>query len=79
LAEQYEEEVAVLSEFMPKKAEQLSPEKLTAVVEEILRANEIKKAVGKDVGRIISLVRERVGEQAEGKDIAEAVRKTELA
>lgn len=79
LAEQYEQEIEVLNEFMPQRAEQLSPEKLKAVVEETLRANEITKAVGKDVGRIISLVRERVGDQADGKDIAEAVRKTELA
>ncbi|GAA6044163.1 hypothetical protein JCM8097_003729 [Rhodosporidiobolus ruineniae] len=78
LAEQYEEEATVLKEFLPKKAEPMKPEQLEALVIEVLKANEIKKAVGKDVGRIISLVSEQTGDRAEKKDIAEAVRRIEL-
>jgi uncharacterized protein YqeY len=69
----------VLSEFMPQKAEQISSERLKEIVKEVLRANELTKAEGKNVGRIIALVRERVGDQAEGKAITDAVRSTELA
>ncbi|BGO91785.1 hypothetical protein NBRC10512_006267 [Rhodotorula toruloides] len=78
LAEQYEKEVEVLREFVPSKGAQLSREELDKVVKELFEENEIKKAVGKDVGRIISLVKERVGERAESKDVAEAVRTMEL-
>ncbi|GAA5967869.1 hypothetical protein JCM11641_005791 [Rhodosporidiobolus odoratus] len=78
LAEQYEQEAEQLKEFMPKKAAALTKEQLEKVVEEVLRENDIKRAVGKDLGRIISLVRERVGERAEGKDVSDAVRSFEL-
>ncbi|GAA5999945.1 hypothetical protein JCM10207_005983 [Rhodosporidiobolus poonsookiae] len=78
LAEQYEGEADILKEFMPKKAAQLSREQLEDVVKQVLAANEIKKAVGKDVGRIIALVREQTGDRAEGKDISDAVRSIEL-
>ncbi|GAA5887881.1 hypothetical protein JCM6882_000785 [Rhodosporidiobolus microsporus] len=78
LAEQYESEAEVLREFVPQKAEGMGKDKLEELVREVLKANELKKAVGKDVGRIISLVREQTGDRAEGKDIAEAVRRVEL-
>ncbi|GAA5872059.1 hypothetical protein JCM8547_003086 [Rhodosporidiobolus lusitaniae] len=78
LAEQYEEEAAILAEFVPKKAEGMTKEALEKIVEEVLRANDLKKAVGKDLGRIISLVREQTGDRAEGKDVSDAVRRVEL-
>jgi uncharacterized protein YqeY len=68
----------VLREFVPSKGAQLSREELDKVVKELFEENEIKKAIGKDVGRLISLVKERVGERAEAKDVAEAVRTMEL-
>ncbi|GAA5820592.1 hypothetical protein JCM11251_003066 [Rhodosporidiobolus azoricus] len=78
LAEQYEGEAKVLREFAPKKAEQMGKDKLDELVKEVLVNNGLKKAVGKDVGRIISLVREQTGERAEAKEVAEAVRRIEL-
>ncbi|BGP25034.1 aspartyl/glutamyl-tRNA(Asn/Gln) amidotransferase subunit B [Rhodotorula toruloides] len=78
LAEQYEKEAAMLREFVPSKGAQLTREELDRVVKELFEENEVKKAVGKDVGRIISLVKERVGDRAESKDVAEAVRTMEL-
>lgn len=68
----------MLREFVPSKGAQLSREELDKVVKELFEENEIKKAIGKDVGRLISLVKERVGERAEAKDVAEAVRTMEL-
>lgn len=46
----------MLREFMPQKPAQLSTEQLDKVVKEVLKANDLKKAEGKNVGRIISCV-----------------------
>ncbi|BGP40507.1 hypothetical protein JCM10450v2_004491 [Rhodotorula kratochvilovae] len=78
LGDQYEREAEMLREFLPQKAAQMSKEQLEKVVREVLAANEIKKAVGKDMGRIISLVREQTGDRAEAKDVADAVKRIEL-
>ncbi|GAA6001568.1 uncharacterized protein JCM10292_006317 [Rhodotorula paludigena] len=79
LAEQYEREAAILREFVPQKsADALSKEQIEKLVKEVLVANELKKAVGKDTGRIIALVREQTGDRAEAKDIAAAVKSIEL-
>ncbi|GAA5896894.1 hypothetical protein JCM8208_007118 [Rhodotorula glutinis] len=78
LADQYDDEARMLSEFMPKKPAAMSKDQLDALVRETLESNGIKKAIGKDVGRIISLVREHTGDRAEAKDVAEAVRRIEL-
>lgn len=78
LAEQYEKEAEVLREFVPKKGEAMSSEELKKVVTQVLHDNGIQKAVGKDIGRIISLTMERTGDRAEAKDVAAMVRSTEL-
>lgn len=78
LAEQYEKEADVLREFVPKKGEAMSSEELKKVVTQVLQDNGISKAVGKDIGRIISLTMERTGDRAEAKDVAAMVRSTEL-
>lgn len=58
LAEQYEREAAILREFVPQKsADALSKDQIEKLVKEVLVANELKKAVGKDTGRIIACVR----------------------
>ncbi|GAA5875507.1 hypothetical protein JCM3774_003652 [Rhodotorula dairenensis] len=78
LADQYEHEAEVLREFVPKKGAAMSPEELKKVVTQVLEENEVKKAVGKDIGRIISLTMERTGDRVEAKDVAAMVRSTEL-
>ncbi|TNY18555.1 Yqey-like protein-domain-containing protein [Rhodotorula diobovata] len=78
MATAYEREAEMLREFMPQKPAQLSTEQLDKVVKEVLKANDLKKAEGKNVGRIISLVREQTGDRAEAKDVAEAVRRIQL-
>ncbi|GAA6048629.1 hypothetical protein JCM3770_002065 [Rhodotorula araucariae] len=78
LGDQYEREAEVLREFLPQKAAQMSTEQIEAFVKEALQANGIKKAVGKDMGRIIALVREQTGDRAEAKDVADAVKRIEL-
>ncbi|GAA5961128.1 hypothetical protein JCM3765_001236 [Sporobolomyces pararoseus] len=75
LAEQYEEEVEILKEFAPKKPEPMSKEQLEEVVREVMKMCELTKVEGKDTGRVIKLVMERVGERAEGKDISAAVKR----
>lgn len=78
LAEQYEKEAEVLREFVPKKGEAMSSAELKKVVTQVLQENGIQQAVGKDIGRIISLTMERTGDRAEAKDVAAMVRSTEL-
>jgi len=56
LADQYDDEAAMLAEFMPKKPAAMSKDQLDKLVKETLESNGIKKATGKDVGRIISCV-----------------------
>ncbi|GAA5925943.1 uncharacterized protein JCM15063_005167 [Sporobolomyces koalae] len=75
LADQYESEVEILREFAPKKPAPMSKEQLDEVVREVMQLCELTKVEGKDTGRVIKLVRERVGERAEGKDISEAVKR----
>jgi len=75
LADQYEEEVEILKEFAPKKPEPMSKDQLEEVVKEVMKMCELTKVEGKDTGRVIKLVMERVGERAEGKDISSAVKR----
>jgi uncharacterized protein YqeY len=53
----------------------MSKEQLDECVREVLKMCELTTVQGKDTGRVIKLVRERVGERAEGKDISEAVKR----
>jgi len=48
---------------------------LESVVREVIDMCELKRVEGKDTGRVIKLVRERVGDRAEGKDISQAVKR----
>ncbi|GAA5874106.1 hypothetical protein JCM16303_005743, partial [Sporobolomyces ruberrimus] len=75
LAQEYESEVEILKEFAPKRPEPLSRAQLDECVKEVMKMCELEKAEGKDTGRVIKLVRERVGERAEGKDISDAVKR----
>ncbi|GAA5936527.1 hypothetical protein JCM21900_005693 [Sporobolomyces salmonicolor] len=75
LADQYEREAEILREFGPKKAEMMAPEQLDEIVREVMKICELEKVEGKDTGRVIKLVRERTGDRAEGKDVADAVKR----
>ncbi|GAA6023970.1 hypothetical protein JCM11491_003220 [Sporobolomyces phaffii] len=75
LADQYEAECEILKEFAPKRPAPLSRDQLDECVREVLALCGLTEVVGKDTGRVIKLVRERVGERAEGKDISDAVKR----
>lgn len=75
MADQYEGEVEILKEFAPKKPEAMSKDQLEVVVREVMKMCELEKVEGKDTGRVIKLVRERVEDRAEGKSISEAVKR----
>ena len=64
-----------MKEFAPKKPEAMNKEQLESVVREVIDMCELKRVEGKDTGRVIKLVRERVGDRAEGKDISQAVKR----
>ncbi|GAA6063184.1 hypothetical protein JCM10212_006850 [Sporobolomyces blumeae] len=75
LADQYEAEVDILREFSPAKPTPLSKDQLDEIVREVANMCGLDKVEGKDTGRVIALVRERAGDRAEGKDVADAVKR----
>lgn len=69
LVEAEKKQIELLQSYLPAP---LSREELVALVQEMARehgATEIK-----DMGRLMPLVRERVGARAEGREVAEVVR-----
>lgn len=75
LSDQYLEEVEILKEFAPKRPEPLSALQLDEVVSEVVTMCQLETVEGKDTGRVIKLVLERVGDRSDGKDVAAAVKR----
>ena len=70
LAQTEEEEIAVLEKFLPA---QLDAAALDAVIMEIIAETGASSA--KDMGKVIGLANQRLAGQAEGKVIAETVKR----
>jgi len=70
LAQTEEEEIAVLEKFLPA---QLDAAALDAVIQEIIAETGASSA--KDMGKVIGLANQRLAGQAEGKVIAETVKR----
>lgn len=78
LADQYQAEVKILSEFLapePAGMDVVELDVLVAAVLAELGVDSTKKIDGKDVGRVIKTVTERGQGRAPGKLVAEAVRR----
>uniref|UniRef100_A0A7C2WHP8 GatB/YqeY domain-containing protein n=1 Tax=Thermorudis sp. TaxID=1969470 RepID=A0A7C2WHP8_9BACT len=69
LVEREQAQIAVLQEYLPP---QLSDEELLRLAREVAR--EVEAAGPRDMGRLMPVLRERVGSRAEGRAIAEAAR-----
>lgn len=69
LVEREQAQIAVLQEYLPP---QLSDEELLRLAREVAR--ELEAAGPRDMGRVMPVLRERVGSRAEGRAIAEAAR-----
>jgi uncharacterized protein YqeY len=69
LVEREQAQIAVLQEYLPP---QLSDEELLRLAREVAR--EIEATGPRDMGRLMPVLRERVGSRAEGRAIAEAAR-----
>lgn len=69
LVEREQAQIAVLQEYLPP---QLSDEELLRLAREVAR--EVEAAGPRDMGRVMPVLRERVGSRAEGRAIAEAAR-----
>lgn len=69
LAEQEKNELAIISEYLPKP---LSEEELVAIIEATIK--EINAQSAKDMGKVMSAVMPKVKGQADGKKIQEIVK-----
>ena len=70
IVDQVEEEIKILSEYLP---EQLSAEEVEKEVKEIIQ--ELNATSIKDMGKAMKLAKERLGAKADGKTINEAAKK----
>lgn len=70
LVEREQAQIAVLQEYLPP---QLSDEELLYLAREVAR--ELGASGPRDMGRLMPILRERVGARAEGRAIAEAARR----
>ena len=70
LVKQIEEEIAILSEYLPK---QLSEEEIEKIVKEIIE--ETASQTMKDMGKVMKGAKEKIGAAADGKTINEIVKK----
>ena len=70
IVDQVEEEIKILSEYLP---EQLSAEEVEKGVKEIIQ--ELNATSIKDMGKVMKLAKERLGAKADGKTINEAAKK----
>ncbi len=70
LVEREQAQIAVLQEYLPP---QLSDEELLHLAREVAR--ELGASGPRDMGRLMPILRERVGARAEGRAIAEAARR----
>jgi len=70
LVKQIEEEIAILSEYLPK---QLSSEEIEEIVKEVIL--ETGAETMKDMGKVMKGAKEKIGAAADGKTINETVKK----
>lgn len=76
LAAQYDAEAKVLEEFLPSRDSIIGESELAAVIEKAIGSMEgIKEEGQKAMGRVVKRVREEVGDRADGKEIAAAVKR----
>ena len=70
LVKQIEEEIAILSEYLPK---QLSTEEIEEIVKQVII--ETGAETIKDIGKVMKGAKEKIGAAADGKTINEVVKK----
>lgn len=70
LINEIEEEIAVLTEYLPK---QLSFEEVEKIVKEVIA--EVGATSMKDMGKVMKVAKEKIGASSDGKTINEAVKK----
>lgn len=70
LINEIKEEIAILSEYLPK---QLSNEEVEAIVKEIIET--IGATSIKDMGKVMKSAKEKIGAASDGRTINEAVKK----
>ena len=69
LIDQVNEEIKIISEYLPK---QLSKEEITNIVKEVIE--EVGATSIKDMGKVMKSAKEKIGASADGKAINEVVR-----
>lgn len=69
IVKQVEEEIGILSEYLPK---QLSKEEIEKIVKEIIE--QVGATSMKDMGKVMKEAKERIGASADGKAINEVVK-----
>lgn len=69
IVKQVEEEISILSEYLPK---QLSKEEIEKIVKEII--DEVSATSIKDMGKVMKEAKEKIGARADGKAINEVVK-----
>ena len=69
IVKQVEEEISILSEYLPK---QLSKEEIEKIVKEII--DEVSATSIKDMGKVMKEAKEKIGARADGKTINEVVK-----
>lgn len=69
IIEQVEQEITILSEYLPK---QLSKEEITTIVADIIKKVEATSI--KDMGKVMKEAKEQIGAAADGKTINEVVK-----
>lgn len=78
LVEQFEQEIAILEQYLPEEAKEMGLEELNQLVESVLKELGIVKGSGaaKDLGRVIKEVRARAGMRVQnlGKQLSESVK-----
>ena len=70
LVNQIEEEIAILSEYLPK---QLTEEEIEKIVKEVI--TETGAETIKDMGKVMKGAKEKIGASADGKTINEVVKR----
>jgi len=70
LAEPEEAQIAIISQFLP---EQLSPEEVEKVIDELIQS--VGATTMKDMGKVMGMANKKMAGKADGKLIAEIVKK----
>ena len=70
LAESEEAQISIISQFLP---EQLSPEEVEKVIDEVIQL--VGATTMKDMGKVMGMANKKIAGKADGKIIAEIVKK----